>query len=111
VNTTREFAGHLKEITIRMCRSAHQQATDRQEMLESGGLVRRAVLPGLVSDALVIPVRTFDDQIESLFLAWLYEWTAERALGLWAEQNEGAKSGLGSLPNSESWRQDFSSQC
>jgi transposase-like protein len=100
--TTREIAGHLKEIYgTDVSPELISRATDSvKELLDEWrGRPLEAFYPVLFLDALVIPVK--DDsriQKKSFYLALAIRMDGQKELlGLWVEQNEGAKFWLGIL--------------
>jgi transposase-like protein len=100
--TTREIAGHLKEIYgTDVSPELISRATDSVKDLldEWRNRPLEAFYPVLFLDALVIPVK--DDsriQKKAFFLALAIRMDGQKELlGLWAEQNEGAKFWVGIL--------------
>lgn len=100
--TTREIAGHLKEIYgTEVSPELISRATDSvKELLDEWrNRPLEPFYPVLFLDALVIPVK--DDskiQKKAFFLALAIRMDGQKELlGLWAEQNEGAKFWLGAL--------------
>lgn len=100
--TTREIAGHLKEIYgTDVSPELISRATDSVKELLDEWRSRplEPFYPVLFLDALVIPVK--DDskiQKKAFFLALAIRMDGQKELlGLWAEQNEGAKFWLGVL--------------
>lgn len=100
--TTREIAGHLKEIYgTDVSPELISRATDSvKELLDEWrNRPLEPFYPILFLDALVIPVK--DDskiQKKAFFLALAIRTDGQKEiLGLWAEQNEGAKFWLGVL--------------
>ena len=100
--TTREIAGHLKEIYgTDVSPELISRATDSVKELLNEWRSRplEPFYPVLFLDALVIPVK--DDskiQKKAFFLALAIRMDGQKELlGLWAEQNEGAKFWLGVL--------------
>ena len=100
--TTREIAGHLKEIYgTDVSPELISRATDSVKDLldEWRNRPLEAFYPVLFLDALVIPVK--DDsriQKKAFFLALAIRMDGQKELlGLWAEQNEGAKVWVGIL--------------
>jgi len=100
--TTREIAGHLKEIYgTEVSPELISRATDSVKELLDEWRSRplEPFYPVLFLDALVIPVK--DDskiQKKAFFLALAIRIDGQKELlGIWAEQNEGAKFWLGVL--------------
>ncbi len=100
--TTREIAGHLKEIYgTEISPELISRATDSVKELLDEWRSRplEPFYPVLFLDALVIPVK--DDskiQKKAFYLALAIRMDGQKELlGLWAEQNEGAKFWLGVL--------------
>jgi len=100
--TTREIAGHLKEIYgTEVSPELISRATDSVKELLDEWRSRplEPFYPVLFLDALAIPVK--DDskiQKKAFFLALAIRMDGQKELlGLWAEQNEGAKFWLGVL--------------
>ena len=100
--TTRKIAGHLKEIYgTDVSPEPISRATDSVKDLldEWRNRPLEAFYPVLFLDALVIPVK--DDsriQKKAFFLALAIRMDGQKEiLGLWAEQNEGAKFRVGIL--------------
>lgn len=100
--TTREIAGHLKEIYgTDVSPELISRATDSvKELLEEWrSRPLEAFYPVLFLDAIVIPVKD-DSKIrkKAFFLALAIRMDGQKELlGLWSEQNEGAKFWLGVL--------------
>jgi putative transposase len=100
--TTREIAGHLKEIYgTDVSPELISRATDSvKELLDEWrNRPLEPFYPVLFLDALVIPVKD-DSKIrkKAFFLALAIRMDGQKELlGLWAEQNEGAKFWLGVL--------------
>jgi transposase-like protein len=100
--TTREIAGHLKEIyNTDVSPELISRATDsvKELLAEWRSRPLEPFYPILFLDALVIPVK--DDSTickKAFFLALAIRMDGQKELlGLWAEQNEGAKFWLGVL--------------
>jgi putative transposase len=100
--TTREISGHLKEIYgTEVSPELISRATDSVKELLDEWRSRplEPFYPVLFLDALVIPVK--DDskiQKKAFFLALAIRMDGQKELlGIWAEQNEGAKFWLGVL--------------
>lgn len=100
--TTREIAGHLKEIyNTDVSPELISRATDSVKELLDEWRARplESFYPVLFLDALVIPVK--DDSTikkKAFFLALAIRMDGQKELlGLWSEQNEGAKFWLGVL--------------